>query len=113
MEAKTEKYVVTASALGAVGTAGAAALSSLCCAGPAVLAVLGTSGAVAAASLAPYRLALLGGAFGILGLAFWQSHRPVAVGAACSVRTGRPVRAILWVSLVATVVAAILPYWLE
>lgn len=113
MEAKTEKYVVTASALGAAGTAGVAALGSLCCAGPAVLAVLGTSGAVAAASLAPYRLALLTGAFSILALAFWRSYRPAASGAACSVRTGRPVRGVLWTSLLVALVAAVIPYCLE
>jgi len=50
-----DKYAVTGSALGAVGSAAVAIFASLCCAGPAVVAVLGAGGAVAAAGLVPYR----------------------------------------------------------
>jgi mercuric ion transport protein len=104
------RYLVTTSAVGAVGAVGAALFSSLCCAGPAVLAVLGTSGAVAAAQLEPYRLHLVGGAFALLGLGFWSTYRPIPAGGACAVRTGRAVRGVLWLSLLATIVSTILLY---
>jgi mercuric ion transport protein len=104
---------VATSAIGAFAAAGLGALASLCCAGPAVLAVLGTSGAVAAAGLAEYRPYLLLLAFAVLGFGFWQAYRPVATGPACAIRTGRAIRVILWSSLAATLVAAVLPYFLN
>jgi mercuric ion transport protein len=112
MNAK-DKYIATGSALGAVGAAGVATLASLCCAGPAVVALLGVSGAVAAAGLAPYRPYFLIGAVALLGFGFWRSYRPVkASGGSCSIRTGRAVRTVLWLSLLTTIVSVLVPLWL-
>jgi hypothetical protein len=47
--------VVIGSSLGAIATSLVATATTLCCVGPAVMAILGTSGVVAAAKLAPYR----------------------------------------------------------
>jgi len=108
-----DKYAVTGSALGAVGSAAVAIFASLCCAGPAVVAVLGASGAVAAAGLVPYRPYFLAAAFSLLSIGFWRSYWPrrVATGAACRVSTGRRVRAALWISLAVTLVATLLPFF--
>ena len=107
-----EKYTVVGSAIGAAGAATVAALGSLCCVGPAVIAVLGASGAVAAASLAPFRPYLLAGSFALLGLGFWRVYRPRRGpdGAACRIETGRGVRAMLWIALITTAIAAVLPF---
>jgi len=108
-----DKYAVTGSALGAVGSAAVAIFASLCCAGPAVVAVLGAGGAVAAAGLVPYSPYFLAASFTMLGIGFWRSYWPhrSSSGAACSVSTGRRVRAALWVSLAVTLVAAVLPFF--
>jgi mercuric ion transport protein len=104
-----ETLYVTGSAVGAIGAAGLAALSILCCAGPAVLAVLGTGGAIAAAGLGAYRPHFVVASIAFLGLGFWRSYRAVSNGA-CSIRTGRLVRAVLWSSLVVSLTAFTLPY---
>jgi mercuric ion transport protein len=104
-----EALYVAGSAVGAIGTAGLAALSVLCCAGPAVLAVLGTGGAIAAAGLGAYRAYFVLASIAFLGLGFWQSYRAVSNGA-CSIRTGRRVRAVLWSSLLVSLTAFALPY---
>jgi mercuric ion transport protein len=108
-----DKYTVTGSALGAVGSAAVAIFASLCCAGPAVVAVLGAGGAVAAAGLVPYRPYFLAASFALLGIGFWRSYWPhrSPSGAACSVSMGRRVRAALWVSLAVTLVAAVLSFF--
>src|SRR5262249_60829097 len=49
-----DKVAGTASALGAIAAAAVAIFASLCCVGPAVLAVLGARGAAAAAGPAPH-----------------------------------------------------------
>ena len=110
-----DKYTVAGSALGAAGAAGIAALGSLCCVGPAVIAVLGASGAVAAASLEPFRPYFLLAAFALLGFGFWRVYLPrrAPEGAVCSIRTGRGVRATLWISLVITVAATVLPFFVS
>ena len=99
------------SAVGAVGTATAAVLGTLCCAGPAVVAILGTGGAIVAAGIEPYRPYLLGASALMLGFGFWRAYRPVKAGdgSACSVRSGRVVRTILWVAAVLTIASAIVP----
>jgi mercuric ion transport protein len=108
-----DKYIATGSALGAVGAAGVATIASLCCAGPSVVALLGASGAVAAAGLAPYRPYFLLGAFALLGFSFWRSYRPVrAESGSCSIRSGKAVRTVLWLSLATTIVSVLVPMWL-
>src|SRR5438128_11150454 len=109
-----DKYAVTGSALGALGTAAVAIFASLCCAGPAVVAVLGAGGAVAAAGLVPYRPYFLAASFALLGIGFWRTYWPhrSPSGASCSVNTGRRVRAALWGWLAVTLVAAVLPLFL-
>ena len=110
-----DKYAVTGSALGALGTAAVAIFASLCCAGPAVVAILGAGGAVAAAGLVPYRPYFLGASSVLLGVGFWRSYWPrrSPSGAACSISTGRKVRTALWTSLAITVIAAVLPFFVD
>ena len=106
------RYAVAGTALGAVGASLVAAAASLCCVGPAVVAVLGASGAVAAAGFAPYRPYLLVFAFALLGWGFWRSYRPrVIEGATCAPTTGRGIRLTLWLSLSVTLLAAVLPFF--
>lgn len=102
------------SALGAAGVAVAALLGTLCCAGSAVVALIGAGGALAAARLEPYRPYLLAAAFAMLAFGFWRAYRPARAGdgAACSIRSGKLVRGILWVSAVLTVGSALAPrFW--
>jgi mercuric ion transport protein len=107
-----DKYAVTGSALGAVGSAALAIFASLCCVGPAVVVVVGAGGAVAAAGLVPYRPYFLAASFALLGIGFWRSYWPrrSSSGAACGVSTGRRVRATLWASLAVSLVAAVLSF---
>jgi mercuric ion transport protein len=106
------RYAVAGTALGAIGASLVAAAASLCCVGPAVIAVLGASGAVAAAGFAPYRPYLLVFAFALLGSGFWRSYRPrVIEGATCAPAVGRWGRLTLWISLSVTLLAALLPFF--
>ena len=106
------RYAVAGTALGAMGASLVAAAASLCCVGPAVIAVLGASGAVAAAGFAPYRPYLLVCAFALLGWGFWRSYRPrVIEGATCAPTAARWVRLTLWLSLSVTLLAAVLPFF--
>jgi len=98
-----------ASALGAGGTAIAAIVATLCCAGPAVVAVIGAGGALTAAKIEPYRPYLLAGSVLMLAFGFWRAYRPSPAGVACSVRTGRVVRLILWLSAFITLASALAP----
>ncbi len=104
-----ELWTVSASAFGASLVA---VLSSLCCAGPAVLAVLGAGGAVAAAGLAPYRPYLLVGSALLLTLAFWRGYRSFGgcPSESCPPRLGRTLRLVLWIAMTLTIVSAFLPY---
>jgi len=111
MRSSRDTLVVTTTSVGALGGAIGAGLSTLCCAGPAVLAAIGAGGAVVGMKLEPFRWYLLGGAFLLLGLAFWRSYAPVkADGGACVTRTGRVARLTLWTSLGMTVLSAVLPF---
>lgn len=62
---------------------GAAVLGSLCCVGPAVLAVLGLGGMAAGAAFAPYRPLFIALAAVLFGLAIRAARR--GAGAACCV----------------------------
>ncbi len=112
---RTAGDVVVGSALGAVGAAFAALLGTLCCAGPAVVAVIGASGALAAARIEPYRPYLLGLSVVFLAIGFWRAYAPARAsrqGAVCKVSTGRHVRMILWVATTVTAASAIAPRFL-
>jgi mercuric ion transport protein len=111
-----DKVIAAGSAAGAVASALAALAATACCAGPAVFALLGTSGAIAAAGLHPYRLYFGLGGLAFLSLGFWRAYgrRPAsAQGASCSVRSGRWVRVLLWISLTLSVAAAILGFVID
>lgn len=109
---RADKGIAVGSAIGATGAAATAALATLCCAGPAVVAIIGAGGALTAARLEPYRPLFLTAAVVLLGLGFWRAYRPSPRGGACPVRTGRVVRAILWVAAAITVASAIAPrFW--
>lgn len=109
---RSDGGLVAGSAVGASGAAVAALFSTLCCAGPAVAALFGAGGALAAARLEPYRPYLLAAAAAMLAFGFWRAYRPVRGGAACSVRTGSWIRALLWVSAILTAASAIAPrFW--
>jgi hypothetical protein len=103
--------IAAGSAVGALGAAVAAVLGTLCCAGPAVVAIIGTGGALAAARLEPYRPLLLGLSIAMLAVGFWRAYFPRATanGASCSVGTGRAVRSVLWVAAFVTLASMILP----
>jgi mercuric ion transport protein len=105
--------VIAGTAVGAFGAAGAALMASLCCAGPAVLAVIGTSGAVAGAALEPFRLYFMAASFLLLGVGFWRAYVPEPSVGSCSTRAGRLVRPVLWISLVGTVISTVAPFYLS
>ncbi len=92
---------VTGSIVGSAGAALTSALASVCCIGPLAITLLGVNGVILAAAFKPYRWYILGGSFVLLVLAFWGAYwgwrlRP---GVACTARTGRATRVVLWVSV--------------
>jgi hypothetical protein len=107
--------VTVASILGAVGSAGTAALAALCCVGRADYGVLGAGGVLAAARLEPWRPWLLVGSTIFLAVGFWTAYRPrlrAADAAACPVRAGPAVRAILWSAAALIITATVVPEFL-
>jgi hypothetical protein len=103
--------VVIGSSLGAMGSSLAATVTAFCCVGPAVFAVLGTSGALEAARLAPYRPYFIVGSLLLLVLGFWLAYRPRGgcIGTACTTRTAKTTRALLWLAALVTVAALLMP----
>jgi hypothetical protein len=103
---------------GATGSALTSAAASICCIGPAGIALLGVEGAILAAGIKPYRGYLLTGSLLLLGAAFWSVYgRTVRSRGSCPVRAGKVVRSILWVSLGIWVAAVVIQfaadrYWL-
>lgn len=106
-----ETRLVIGSSLSAMGSSLVAAVTALCCVGPAVFAVLGTSGALAAARLAPYRPYFILGSVLLLGLGFWLAYRPQGgcIGKSCTTRTGKITRVLLWLAVFITVAAILVP----
>ena len=105
-----DKVIALGSAAGALASVAAALAATACCAGPAVFALLGASGAIAAAGLQPYRLYFAVAGMIFLSLGFWRAYAPRAAGAegeACTVRSGRWVRVLLWSSLALSIAAAV------
>jgi mercuric ion transport protein len=97
-----------------LGAALTATAATLCCVGPAVVAVVGVGGAVAAASLKPYRPLLILVSVALLGLGFWLTYQPrAAVGSsavACPTRAGRLSRRIVWIAAAFWLAAVLLPF---
>jgi mercuric ion transport protein len=89
-----------------------AVAASLCCVGPAVVALLGTGGAIAVARLEPYRPYLLGAGVVMLAFGFHIAYRPGGTcrDGTCSRGVSRFVRWSLWVSAAAMIAAFALPY---
>ncbi len=101
----------TGSLAGAVGAAVTSAVAAICCIGPLALTLLGVNGMIFAAGLKPYRFHLLGVSALMLGVAFWMIYRPIQVdGAACSTRTARFTRIILWFATLVWVGSLILQF---
>ena len=99
------RRVVIGSAAGALAAVLGAIAASACCVGPAVIATLGVGGAIAAAKVGPFRPALLGASYVLLGIGFWRTYfGPTSTaGGACPTRIGRPVRIVLWLAALLTV----------
>lgn len=108
----------TTSLVGGLGAALTSTAASICCIGPAGIALLGVQGAILAAGLKPYRFYLLAGSLVLLGAAFWSVYeRRLRRGRACPVTAGRFVRVVLWASLAVWIAAVIIQfaadrYWL-
>lgn len=108
------------SGLAAAGAAVASAAASVCCLGPAAIALMGVEGAILAAGIKPYRAPLLAASLGLLALGFWGAYRPsdlrrgrdgVEVGKACRPEARRTARIVLWIAA-AVWVGAVLTQWL-
>lgn len=106
---------VVGASLGAIGAAAAAVAASLCCLGPAVVALLGTGGAIAVARLEPWRPYLLGFGALVLAVAFYLAYRPGGGcrDGSCSTRASRLARVTLWSAAAILVVAFMLPYFVD
>ena len=75
-----------------------------------MVALIGAGGALAAARVEQYRPYLLAGAVAMLAFGFWRAYRPVGgAGRACSARTGRLVRVMLWCSAFLLIASALAP----
>lgn len=87
------------------------AVAAICCIGPLALTLLGVNGMIFAAGLKPYRFHLLGASALMLALAFWMIYRPLPVdGAACSTRSARFTKIILWFATFVWVASFILQF---
>lgn len=111
------RFLDAGSVAGSVGAVITSTAASICCIGPAGIALLGVEGAILAAGLKPYRAYLLGGSLLLIGLAFWRVYGRARAGPACPVRAGRFVRASVWGALVLWLGAVALQfaadrYWL-
>ena len=96
---------------GAVGAALTSAAAALCCIGPLALTLLGVNGMILAAGLKPYRFHLLFASLVMLALAFWVVFHPLRVGgAACSTRSARLARGVLWFAAVVWIAAFVLQF---
>lgn len=100
--------------LAGMGAALTAAAATLCCVGPAVVAIVGVGGAVAAAGLKPYRPLLILVSMALLGLGFRLTYHPRAVlgsaGVACPTRAGRISTRIVWIAAGVWLAALLLPF---
>ncbi len=104
-----ERAADLGSAFGAVAGSVASAAAGLCCVGPLALTLLGVNGMILAAGIKPYRGYLLTGSFLLLALAFWVRHRRSRfVDPACSTRSARIARIILWGSVSLWIAALLL-----
>ena len=124
-QTKTTGVSTNASVLGALGGVLTSTAASICCIGPAGIALLGVNGAIFAAGLKPYRVYLLSGSLVLIGVAFWFGSRSGTAGAqagtagarACPVPIGRAKKVILWSSAALWVLAVAIQfaadrYWL-
>lgn len=114
------RFVQIGSLLGGLGAVATSTAASICCIGPAGIAILGVNGAIFAAGLKPYRPYLLALSLLLLAIAFaavygrrWLSGR----SRSCPVRAGRMTRGILWASLAIWIAAVVVQfaadrYWL-
>ena len=111
---EVSRLAAIGTSLAGVGAALTAAAATLCCVGPAVVAIVGVGGAVAAAGLKPYRLLLILVSMALLGLGFWLTYEPRAVlgsgAVACSTRAGRISRRIVWIAAAVWLAAVLLPF---
>ncbi len=93
-----------------------AAVASICCLGPLVLAGLGLGGLGLAAGLTRYRPFFIGLASLLLGTAFFFAYRRREVRCAdgrCELRSGgRTVKAALWIIAAGVVALVTLPHYL-
>jgi hypothetical protein len=106
-----DRLLVAGSAAGGIGGSIGAILGTLCCIGPASVALLGASGAIFAARLTPYRPALLLASAALLAFGFWRAYgqRVIVGGQSCPIRVGRVAQTVLWVSALLWLVAAVFP----
>lgn len=92
-----------------------AALASVCCLGPIVLAGLGLGGAGFAAGLTQYRPYFLGLTAVLLGTAFYLTYRKreaACTDGSCEMRSGsRTMKAVLWAVTAAALGTAAFPSW--
>ena len=96
---------------GAVGAAVTSAAAALCCVGPLALTLLGVNGMILAAGIKPYRFHLLFASLVLLSLAFWVVYHPLRAGAAaCSTRSARLTRAVLWLAALVWLAAFVLQF---
>jgi hypothetical protein len=62
--------------------------------------------------IAPHRPYLIAASVALLAFGFWRAYRPSGGGAACSVRTGKAVRATLWIAAALTLTSLLAPrFW--
>ena len=92
---------ILGSAVGGLGASLAAVFATLCCAGPAAVALLGVGGALAAARLGPYRTVLLILSAALVSYGLWLSYGRaiLAPGRSCPGRVGGVTRTVLWIAV--------------
>jgi len=100
----------------AVGGAGAAFTSALCCAGPLLAVTVGVSGAGLAATFEPLRPYFLIATAGLLGAGFYMLYREdqlaCETGKVCAEpKVRRRMRSLLWMATGLAVIFGTYPTW--
>jgi DNA-binding transcriptional MerR regulator len=102
----------------AIGSIGAAVVTSACCIGPVALSLLGVGALGAAAvKLEPYRPFFIAFTVGLVGVAFFSAYRPTSAqdgceDSVCTPQSKRAAKSLAWIAAIVAAVLIAFPYYI-